>query len=98
MATGSAATAGRCKLQADGYLPDAEFNARLVDQFRPVTGMGLVADATGAPLAAIHDVNIVEVAVTIPEIRENRGIRVTEEILFMTFKTEIVLPPLKRRI
>ena len=72
-------------------MPAAEFGAsRATYQHGPVTGMGLVTGLAGSALKFLVDMDVVQIAVTVPEFCGSGGLFFRQQFTVMTFKTKAV--------
>ena len=65
----------------------ASFSA---DQFLTVACMGFMTNPAGTPLSLVNDMHVMEVLVAIAESGIDGGVRVAEQILFVTVQTRPV--------
>ena len=69
--------------------PGPKRGAFIINQFRPVAGMGFVTRLACAPLLPPYHMQVMKTLFTVSEIRVNRGIGKTQNI-FMTFQAELI--------
>jgi len=98
MTSGSTSATGGGDRQIYRYVPYPEFHTFLIDQLLAVAGVGLVADTAATALAAIDNVNIMEVAFAVTKFCVNSRIGKTEQVFLVAGKTRAIYSFLVRYI
>ena len=94
MASGCTAPTRRGAFEIHRNLPLSECCSLLADHFLAGAGVGVVADAAGAPFAAVDDMHVVKVPAAVAKAGINSGLGKTKKVLIMAVQACTIDPVL----